>query len=103
MPQRAASSVKSMRISCPNEHPNVRKRLMRHSVPFWFSFGTGSHHSRCRTGPFSSFYGAGLMQTATAPGPRRLVISELPELAPGDPTGPRFLVEDIYPSVDRGR
>src|SRR5689334_18084453 len=43
------------------------------------------------------------MQTATAPGPRRLVISELPELAPGDPTGPRFLVEDIYPSVDGGR
>src|SRR4249919_3271449 len=42
------------------------------------------------------------MQAATAPGPRRLVISELP-VAPGDPTGPRFLVEDIYPSVDGGR
>ena len=24
-------------------------------------------------------------------------------MAPGDPTGPRFLVEDIYPSVDGGR
>ncbi len=24
-------------------------------------------------------------------------------MAPSDPTGPRFLVEDIYPSVDGGR
>ena len=24
-------------------------------------------------------------------------------MAPGDPTGPRFLIEDIYPSVDGGR
>src|SRR3954447_3286888 len=41
------------------------------------------------------------MQTATASGHRRL--SDLPETAPGDPTGPRFLVEDIYPSIDGGR
>ena len=54
-------------------------------------------------GPIFLVYGAEVMQTATAPGPRRLVISELPEIAPGDPTGPRFLVEDIYPSVDGGR
>src|SRR5258707_15857381 len=103
MPQRAASSVKSMRISCRNEPLSGENRRVRHSVPFWFPFGTGDCHSRCQTGPFSSFYGAEVMQTATAPGPRRLVISELPEIAPGDPTGPRFLVEDIYPSVDGGR
>ena len=24
-------------------------------------------------------------------------------MAPGDPTGPRFMVEDIYPSIDGGR
>jgi starch synthase (maltosyl-transferring) len=43
------------------------------------------------------------MQTAAASGHRRVGISELPETAPSDPTGPRFLVEDIYPSVDGGR
>jgi starch synthase (maltosyl-transferring) len=30
-------------------------------------------------------------------------IPNLPELAPNDPTGPRFLVEDVYPSIDGGR
>src|SRR5215203_616767 len=43
------------------------------------------------------------MQTAAASGPRRVGLSELPETAPSDPTGPRFLVEDIYPRVDGGR
>ena len=32
-----------------------------------------------------------------------MLASELPEAAPSDPTGPRFRVEDIYPSVDGGR
>ena len=44
-----------------------------------------------------------VMQTAAASGHRRVGLSELPETAPSDPTGPRFLVEDIYPSVDGGR
>ena len=52
---------------------------------------------------FPRVNGAEVMQTAAASGHRRIVISELPEMAPGDPTGPRFLVEDIYPSVDGGR
>src|SRR5215203_1547463 len=43
------------------------------------------------------------MQTAAASGHRRVGLSELPETAPSDPTGPRFLVEDIYPRVDGGR
>jgi starch synthase (maltosyl-transferring) len=43
------------------------------------------------------------MQTAAASGHRRVGLSEPPETAPSDPTGPRFLVEDIYPSVDGGR
>jgi starch synthase (maltosyl-transferring) len=43
------------------------------------------------------------MQTAAATGHRKLALSELPEMAPSDPTGPRFLVEDIYPSIDGGR
>ena len=43
------------------------------------------------------------MQTAAASGHRRVALSDLPETAPSDPTGPRFLVEDIYPSVDGGR
>jgi starch synthase (maltosyl-transferring) len=43
------------------------------------------------------------MQTAAASGHRRAGLSELPETAPSDPTGPRFLVEDIYPRVDGGR
>ena len=42
------------------------------------------------------------MQTPAASG-RRMFASELPEAAPRDPTGPRFRVEDIYPSVDGGR
>jgi starch synthase (maltosyl-transferring) len=32
-----------------------------------------------------------------------VTVPNLPELAPNDPTGPRFLVEDIYPSIDGGR
>jgi starch synthase (maltosyl-transferring) len=32
-----------------------------------------------------------------------MLASELPEAAPSDPTGPRFRIEDIYPSVDGGR
>jgi starch synthase (maltosyl-transferring) len=43
------------------------------------------------------------MPTAAASGHRRFAVPDLPELAPSDPTGPRFLVEDIYPSVDGGR
>jgi starch synthase (maltosyl-transferring) len=42
------------------------------------------------------------MQTATVSG-RRISVSEVPETPPSDPTGPRFLVEDIYPSIERGR
>src|SRR6185295_12845038 len=42
------------------------------------------------------------MQTPAASG-RRMLASELPEVAPSDPTGPRFRLEDIYPSVDGGR
>ena len=34
---------------------------------------------------------------------RTLAVPNLPELAPNDPTGPRFLVEDIYPGIDGGR
>ena len=44
-----------------------------------------------------------MMQTAAASGHRRVAVSDLPEAAPSDPTGPRFLVEDIYPSIDGGR
>jgi starch synthase (maltosyl-transferring) len=43
------------------------------------------------------------MQTAAASGHRRIAVPDLPEMAPSDPTGPRFLIEDIYPSVDGGR
>ncbi|HET6492220.1 MAG TPA: alpha-1,4-glucan--maltose-1-phosphate maltosyltransferase [Burkholderiales bacterium] len=44
------------------------------------------------------------------PGPERAVVRErsnfladLSERSPADPTGPRFLIEDIFPSVDDGR
>ena len=44
------------------------------------------------------------------PGPERAVVREhsnflvdLSERSPADPTGPRFLIEDIFPSVDGGR
>jgi starch synthase (maltosyl-transferring) len=44
------------------------------------------------------------------PGPERAVVRErsdfladLSERSPADPTGPRFLIEDIFPSVDAGR
>jgi starch synthase (maltosyl-transferring) len=43
------------------------------------------------------------MPTAAASGHRRLAVPDLPEMAPSDPTGPRFLVDDIYPGVDGGR
>ena len=43
------------------------------------------------------------MQTGAVSGHRRVAISDLPETAPGDPTGPRFLIENVYPSVDGGR
>ena len=43
------------------------------------------------------------------PGPERAVVrersdflAELPERSPADPTGPRFFIEDIFPSVDGG-
>jgi starch synthase (maltosyl-transferring) len=42
------------------------------------------------------------MQRATASG-RRIAIPGLPEVAPSDPTGPRFLVEEIYPCIEGGR
>jgi starch synthase (maltosyl-transferring) len=42
------------------------------------------------------------MQRAAASG-RRIAVSDLPEVAPSDPTGPRFRVEDIYPCIDGGR
>jgi starch synthase (maltosyl-transferring) len=34
---------------------------------------------------------------------RRLSIHEAWEISPNDPTGPRFRIEDIFPSVDNGR
>ena len=44
------------------------------------------------------------------PGPERAVarerssfLAELRDRSPADPTGPRFLIEDIFPSVDSGR
>jgi len=43
------------------------------------------------------------MQTAAAPGHRRATLSERPEATPSEPAGPRFLLEDIYPSIDGGR
>jgi starch synthase (maltosyl-transferring) len=43
------------------------------------------------------------MATTTATGHRANVVSEFPGMAAADPTGPRFLIEDIYPSVDGGR
>ena len=44
-----------------------------------------------------------MTRTLTASHHQKLAVSNLPELAPNDPTGPRFLVEDIYPSIDGGR
>ena len=43
------------------------------------------------------------MQTTAASGHRKLAVHEFPDLAPADPTGPRFLIENVYPSVDGGR
>ncbi|MBN8966012.1 MAG: DUF3416 domain-containing protein, partial [Rhizobiales bacterium] len=43
------------------------------------------------------------MPTTAATGHRANVVSEFLEPAAGDPTGPRFLIEDIYPSIDGGR
>ena len=43
------------------------------------------------------------MQTAAAPGHRRATLSERSEAALSESAGPRFLVEDIYPSIDGGR
>jgi starch synthase (maltosyl-transferring) len=43
------------------------------------------------------------MQTTAATGHRKLAVHEFPDLAPADPTGPRFLIESVYPSVDGGR
>ena len=43
------------------------------------------------------------MQRTAGKSHARIAASELPETAPGDPTGPRFLIENIYPSVDGGR
>src|SRR5574338_911144 len=44
------------------------------------------------------------------PGPERAVVRErsdfladLSERSPADPTGPRFVIEDVFPSVDGGR
>lgn len=44
------------------------------------------------------------------PGPERTLVrdqsdflTELSEQSPADPTGPRFIIEDIFPSVDGGR
>lgn len=34
---------------------------------------------------------------------RRSPLTEAFEIAPADPTGPRFRIEDIYPCVDGGR
>ena len=43
------------------------------------------------------------MQTAAASGHRRIAFPIFRRWRPSDPTGPRFLVEDIYPCVDGGR
>jgi starch synthase (maltosyl-transferring) len=42
-------------------------------------------------------------RTLAASHHRTVTVPNLPELAPNDPTGPRFLVEDVYPSIDGGR
>ena len=44
-----------------------------------------------------------MTRTLAASHHRTITVPNLPELAPNDPTGPRFLVEDIYPSIDGGR
>ena len=44
-----------------------------------------------------------MTRTLAASHHRPVAVPNLPELAPNDPTGPRFLVEDIYPSIDGGR
>ena len=44
-----------------------------------------------------------MTRTLAASHQRTVTVPNLPELAPNDPTGPRFLVEDIYPSIDGGR
>jgi starch synthase (maltosyl-transferring) len=52
---------------------------------------------------FPSLCGEDVTRTLAASHHRTAAVSNLPELAPNDPTGPRFLVEDIYPSIDGGR
>ena len=44
-----------------------------------------------------------MTRTLAASHQRRVSINNLPESAPNDPTGPRFLVEDVFPSIDGGR
>jgi starch synthase (maltosyl-transferring) len=43
------------------------------------------------------------MRHAVPPSPGNSGLHSLSETSPSDPTGPRFLIEDIYPRVDGGR
>src|SRR3954454_17492015 len=88
-----------MRVFRSNCGPVERKPAAGQSVPAVEPEAIGTVISRA----FSRLARCKVMQTAAAPGHRRMAVSELPEAAPSDPTGPRFLVEDIYPSVDGGR
>ena len=99
---------------CPNA-PRVRSnscgfhvgssphRAKTSGRPIGSAGGTRGRRNRYRLGLFPRLTWCEVMQTAAASGHRRVGLSELPETAPSDPTGPRFLVEDIYPSVDGGR
>src|ERR1700760_1315104 len=46
--------------------------------------------------------GDDVTRTLAASHHRTVTVPNLPELAPNDPTGPRFLVEDVYPSLAGG-
>src|SRR5262245_20936248 len=47
--------------------------------------------------------GANVARTLAVSSHRTVSVPDVAETAPNDPTGPRFLVEDIYPSIDGGR
>src|ERR1700754_2894113 len=66
-------------------------------IPEW-NQGAAKRLSRDKSITFP--VGADVTRILAASHQRLLSIPNLPETAPNDPTGPRFLVEDIFPSVD---
>src|SRR5260221_14036058 len=56
-----------------------------------------------RNDPFSPDIGDDVTRTLAASHHRTVTVPNLPDLPPNDPTGPRFLVEDAYPSIDAAR